>query len=104
MSAIQASIAETSTLSEVLIPTGTFTMMPIQLSNLSNFTLTIDGMVLLSTDMEKWPKDSDGNCINFFNIDKSDHITIRGIGTIDGQGYDWWVREFKNLNTGRPFI
>jgi len=86
MSAIKASVADTSIPSEVLIPSGTFTMMPIQLSNINNFTLTIDGLVLLSTDMENWTKNSDGNCIDFFNMDKSDHITIRGTGTIDGQG------------------
>ena len=30
-----------------------------------------------------------------------ENITINGKGTVDGLGYDWWIREWKNQNPAK---
>ena len=38
-----------------------------------------------------------------FQVSDSEFININGSGTIEGQGYDWWVREWAHQNPhGRP--
>jgi hypothetical protein len=34
----------------------------------------------------------------FFALGMSTDLTIEGTGTIDGQGYMWWVREILQMN------
>ena len=41
----------------------------------------------------------------FITIDDSSNIKFSGTGLIDGQGFDWWVREWQQTNIlGRPKI
>lgn len=40
---------------------------------------------------------------HFLNFTEVHNFTIRGSGTVDGQGYMWWVREYIGRNPhGRP--
>jgi len=71
---------------EVLIPAGTFIFMPIAISNIAGVTLTIEGLILVSTDNTSWPKDSDKINLNFITLTDSSEVVIRGSGTVDGQG------------------
>jgi hypothetical protein len=79
--------------------------MPVDLHNLSNITLTIDGVLLTSPYWQEWPTDGSGrqSVYPFIQISDSEDITINGQGTVEGQGYDWWVREWNHKNKfGRP--
>ena len=38
-----------------------------------------------------------------FFFEDVDTLTVQGNGTVDGQGYMWWVREFIGMNkNNRP--
>jgi polygalacturonase len=103
-------------------------MMPILLENLHNVTFQIDGEVVASSDHINWPNHTDwqlekhahyhnssskrplrgsdyGPCISFWEIHDSDGVYFRGSGSVDGQGYWWWMREYAVLNYGnRPHL
>lgn len=91
----------------VEISTGlTFSSMPIQVQNVTNITFVIDGTLKASKDHEHYPTDSNSASIsNFLVLYDTEHITFKGQGAIDGQGFMWWVREFLKKNpNGRPFL
>ena len=45
------------------------------------------------------------NIEDFFSINDAENITFSGAGTIDGQGFNWWMREYIGKNIlGRPKI
>jgi len=84
-------------------------MMPIEVSNVTNITFTVDGIIVLSEDNEKWPakpkNDHENIVYDFWHIYDSEHIHIRGSGKIEGQGYWWWMREYIVANkNGRPHM
>lgn len=94
---------------EVYVPSGEnmqFTMMPMNMSYLKNMTFTINGDLFLSEDNVNWPSDTGHNgAHNFLQISDSENIHIRGSGTIEGQGYWWWMREYIVANKfGRPHM
>jgi polygalacturonase len=40
-----------------------------------------------------------------FHFEKCEEVTLDGTGTIEGQGFKWWVREFLSQNLyQRPFM
>jgi polygalacturonase len=46
-----------------------------------------------------------GPVISFWEIHDSDGIYFKGDGEVDGQGFDWWMREYAVLNYGnRPHL
>lgn len=53
----------------------------------SNGSLQIDGTLLAPPRVGSWPKSSWFQWLNFKWVH---NFTIRGTGTIDGQGSDWW--------------
>ena len=36
--------------------------------------------------------------INLIQFKDSSHLTIKGEGVVEGNGYDWWDREWKKQN------
>lgn len=77
--------------------------MPVNLNNMKDVTLTIDGVLETSPYWQDWPlypSSSNGKSgvVPFIMFTDSENININGEGTVEGQGYDWWVREFKNEN------
>lgn len=78
--------------------------MPVDLYNLSNVTLKIDGTWMPSPYWEQWPLYSDGSkVLPLFQVNDSENFNIEGEGVVEGQGYDWWVREWNHQNKhGRP--
>ncbi|KAK7309716.1 hypothetical protein RJT34_06669 [Clitoria ternatea] len=52
-----------------------------------DLTLQIDGTLLAPPDASSWPKSSLFQWINFKWVQ---NFTIKGSGTVDGQGYNWW--------------
>jgi len=88
---------------EVLIPYNhTFGMMAVWAENFTDITITVDGTLKLSKRHNKWPL-LNNRARHFIEFDEIHNVSFRGNGTIDGQGYMWWVREFLQLNpNGRP--
>ena len=73
----------------VEIPAGhTFSSFPVRANDLKNITFQIDGTLLLSKNFEAFSADG------FFAFDDTEDITFKGTGTIDGQGFNWWIREY----------
>lgn len=97
--AIEAANAGTSGDRVVLVPANnTFTLMPVHVSHLYNFKLTIDGTILASEDYVNWENRTDTHCWDLFTIDDSTNIKIDGSGLVDGQGFKWWMREYAQTN------
>lgn len=77
--------------------------MPFTVSNLTDVTLTIDGVLETAPQIDNWTLAEDGTAMQFITISDSTHFNIDGKGTVEGNGYDWWVREWKHENPhGRP--
>ena len=90
---------------EVLVPSGhTFGMMAVWGDEFTNITITIDGNIKASKRFNKWP--TNGNSVrNFMDFNEIHNVIFRGVGTVDGQGYMWWIREYLSLNhKGRPHL
>ena len=83
----------------VYVPANmTFHTMPIYANYLRNVTIRIDGTIKFSKRHREWSMRSESayhDCIQFKD---GENIRIVGNGTIDGQGYMWWVREWLSLN------
>lgn len=79
------------------------------MARLVDVTIQLDGNVYASENWEDWPYiDDTVNYVrmNFWSITDSNNVKIMGKGTIDGRGYLWWAREWrqKNGKGGRPFV
>ncbi|KAL8227485.1 hypothetical protein R6Q57_015069 [Mikania cordata] len=58
--------------------------------------LQIDGTLLAPSNVRSWSK---SNLFQWINFKWAHNITIQGSGTIDGQGYNWWVPlDSKHVN------
>lgn len=104
-------------------------MMGMLIENIHNITFIIEGDVVASEDNVHWPNHTDwqlaqhvnyshyltpkgkvggsdyGPVISFWEIHDSSDLNFFGTGTIDGQGYAWWMREYLVLNYGnRPHL
>ena len=108
---IQANYTEAEADREVIVPAGfTFHMLSVKASYISNLTITIDGTLMVSKRHQKWSTHWD-DAVNKTQIDQFmefrevHNFVIRGSGTVDGQGYMWWVREyFGNNKYNRPHL
>merc|ERR1712086_133055 len=92
----------------VLIPSGlTFSSLPIHVANVTNIEVVINGTLLVSKDHKSYqPKEEKPKVIeDFFTFYDTENLTISGDGLVDGQGFMWWMREYKNLNPlhSRPY-
>ncbi|KAK7252393.1 hypothetical protein RIF29_36304 [Crotalaria pallida] len=67
-----------------------FLIMPINLQGpcLPGLSLQIDGTLLAPPEASSWPKSSLFQWINFKWMQ---NFTIKGSGTVDGQGSNWWT-------------
>jgi hypothetical protein len=88
----------------VVLPKGKIVAsMSVELANIFNVELQIDGTLEASVHYESWPAVRHNKANHFLQFLYSSNITIGGSGLIDGLGYDWWVREFAIANpNGRP--
>lgn len=89
----------------VLIPYNqTFVMMPVVVNNLYNVSIVIDGQVYASQDYQSWNRSTDGRSyVHFWLFSDCQNLSFTGVGTVDGGGYWWWMREYVQLNKGtRP--
>ena len=84
----------------VVVPEGhLFSSMPVWASNLNDVTLTIDGVLETSPHIDNWTlNDAGDRTRQFIEISDSTNFNINGKGIVEGQGYDWWVREWNLQN------
>ena len=82
-----------------------FSMFPIYINDHHNIHIKIEGTVRASKNYKEWPISNHGQYDHFMSFENCSNITFSGNGTIDGQGYMWWVRELLNKNEAhRPKI
>jgi hypothetical protein len=104
-------------------------MMGMLIENIHDIIFHIEGDVVATEDHLSWPNHTDwqlakhvnyshyltpagkvggsdyGPVISFWEIHDSSNLEFYGSGTIDGQGYAWWMREYLVLNYGnRPHM
>ena len=78
------------------VPKGVkFSMFPIRAENMEDVTFDINGAVLATKRWLSWP--IQGNYYDIlFQIDNSKNLVFKSStksGSLDGQGFMWWVRE-----------
>lgn len=96
----------------VYVPLGKYLLSPFNLTSNSDLFLDLGAVLLASTDFSSWPivinlpsyPDPDGLRYGAFIGGVDIHnVTIRGSGTIDGQGQAWWDASAKGeLAYSRP--
>ncbi|GMI02900.1 hypothetical protein TrVE_jg11449 [Triparma verrucosa] len=59
---------------------------------LTDVTISFDGTLVFSNDIDSWPKNENGDVFPslIFNSPKNVIFTSSGKGTLDGQGGKWW--------------
>ena len=102
----------------VVIPKGyAFSATASSHANLTDVALQIDGVWEASPYYQEWPTESKHHKSGhghlkgrqdlkpFLQFIDCTNLTIKGQGTVDGLGYDWWVREWEKKNPhGRPHL
>lgn len=86
--------------------------MPIRLTNVHNVTLLVQGKLIASQNIGKWPRlpEMEKFYEDFLSFRMSTYIEITGGGRIDGRGYPWWIILFHNNQkilpdeNGRPML
>ena len=85
----------------MLVPAGlTFSMMPVYAADIKKVTLQIDGVLQASKNYKQWPN-SQGKVPlvrHFLEFEDVEDLVVEGKGTVDGQGYMWWVRSYMGKN------
>lgn len=79
------------------VPPETYYFSAIEVDNLSNLIIEIDGILRAHSDIEEWPKDNGGTGLDEIIIRSSTNVTLRGKGVIDGQGYRWWWNSISQV-------
>ena len=77
----------------VFVPNMTFHCMPVWATHINNITFQIDGTIMLSKRHHKIPLRKEKKIRDMFFFEDVDGLTVQGVGTVDGQGYMWWIRE-----------
>jgi len=91
---------------------GWYSMMPVRFSNLEGITIRIDATIKASKRHTRYPVDhwrgDQGwyeHIHHFIEIYDSKNLKFEGTGTVDGQGFMWWLREYIRKNpAGRPHL
>ena len=69
-------------------------MMPMQISDLHDVNIQMDSVIEVSEDYMNWPNKNEKDVWDFITITDSTNLHIKGNGTVSGNGYWWWVRDF----------
>ena len=101
--AIAAANATTTEERRVVVPENyTFSCMPINIQYINNVTIQIDGTLLVSKNHRRYPLEGK-DVLDFLAFQYVVGVKIEGKGSVQGQGFMWWVRELLGRNKhGRP--
>ena len=107
--ALEAANQANSSSRTVLVPAGsTYTVLPHAPStHLANVTLQIDGILVASTNISAWPRmpppyHIDSTALDVLFFGDCTNVTVRGLGVVDGAGYDWWWYVLLGGDDERP--
>lgn len=68
-----------------------------------NISIQLDGCFdAWKGDQDKWPRDQSGSALDLLAIYNSNNITLKGNGTINGNGFLWWWTVFLTSYDNRP--
>lgn len=88
----------------VLIPANySFCYFYVEVYNIYNVTMQIDGTLVISNNITEWPKSLNHTLASFYFY-QSAFVTWQGTGMIDGQGYDWWWFVVLTTIDNRPHM
>eukprot|EP01116_Phalansterium_solitarium_P003427 TRINITY_DN14251_c0_g1_i1.p1 TRINITY_DN14251_c0_g1~~TRINITY_DN14251_c0_g1_i1.p1 ORF type:complete len:447 (+),score=149.96 TRINITY_DN14251_c0_g1_i1:347-1687(+) len=87
----------------VVVPGGkTYYFMPVNATYLRDVTIQLDGHLVLPANISAVPVVG-GWRSTMFNFSRCTGFALRGAGSIDGNGFEWWVQTFENsLKYNRP--
>jgi len=99
----------------VWIPEGSwYSMFPIKVENIDGLIIRIDAYIKASKRHTRYPTDYSyrGNgswserVWSFLTFNYCSNLKFEGKGTVDGQGFMWWLREYIQTNgpPGRPHL
>ena len=83
--------------------------MPSRLVDIHDIEFIFEGKILAATNFKVWPYDDPKSNrpagLSLITIEDSSDLYFHGQGQVDGQGFDWWIREFlvQNFQT-RPCL
>lgn len=103
--AIQKAVKDCKSGGEIVVPAGTFKTLPLAISGVKKFTMTLAaGSSLQGVTREKWPINEKGDTYaTFLDFQDCDQCTLRGEGMLDGQGVQWYKdTKDKKLSYNRP--
>ena len=88
----------------ILIPNKWYGMLPAGgLDRLTNVTINFNGKLnSWDEDHSKYPRDRNGNALNFISLTNTENLIIRGNGVIEGNGYLWWLNVIQTGIDDRP--
>lgn len=103
--AIQAANSEEDLNERVVILSqgNNYYMSAVEVSELHNVEVRVEGNITYSDIISAWPKKSGGKALPLFAISNSSEVSITGNGYIDGQGLKWWRYTFTGTEI-RPFM
>jgi polygalacturonase len=77
----------------------------------NDIVIEVRGKLIACNRIKHWPKNRNNfNYQDFISIVRSNNITLRGGGKIDGRGYIWWLnswlvtKKYLPANSRRPHL
>jgi len=77
----------------LIFPNKTFHVMGgIMVNSMKDVTISFDGTLVFSNNIDLWPKEANGNVFECLHFDQPENVifTSSGKGTLDGRGKKWW--------------
>lgn len=94
---IQAAAEDCRSGGEVVVPSGVYRTLPLEIPGASDFKLTLsDGAVLQGLPRSSWPI-KNARYVTFLHFDNCQRCTLQGQGILDGQGTPW----YKDFDDGK---
>lgn len=91
--------------SVVLVPKySVYYIFSVSVSGINSVELRVEGTLIAISNITAWPISGD-NYQNVLHFSNCSELTLTGLGTIDGQGYRWWVELLFNfIPHNRPHL
>ena len=104
--AISMALQEAKPGSSVVIPQySKYYIFSVSASGLKQVKLQVEGDLIAISNITSWPVVSGNKYQNVLEFSNCSDFTLSGPGTIDGQGYKWWVElMFNFLKYQRPHL